>query len=351
MAGSNTPPINLQILETKLRDWKKWERDNGKPMVFSKAEEAALRLLTAVNSEPDLDDDNYIGKLNEALQRKKLVMPPGTPSEETLIDPSTKQSRYRVYYTLPNGQGKFPRPGYGYEPGEEAPAFSQKKKAKQFAAKWALSGLTHPPPSDAVPDDDDANDKDYVDGSDSAPDSDSDSDGSSHYYEAGDSDIDADDDDDGDDDDNKDDENPNSHRAEHPPPSVQNSPERKKLKIEDAEAQNGAPVSLPPASKKHSTSLPSDSSLPKRVEALCKKLGIDAPKYHAECDANGMWSGRLTCWADGLMPETLGRVQGAQSKMELKTLMAKEMLAWLKAENQKRESQCVLGDRFSKMCT
>ncbi|KAK7402988.1 hypothetical protein QQX98_011264 [Neonectria punicea] len=60
---SSAGPIDLQILQAKLTAWKKWERDNGRPMAFSRAEENALRLLTKTDTEPEFDDDNYIGKL------------------------------------------------------------------------------------------------------------------------------------------------------------------------------------------------------------------------------------------------------------------------------------------------
>ncbi|KAK7402987.1 hypothetical protein QQX98_011263 [Neonectria punicea] len=276
-------------------------------------------------------------------------MPPGMPVEEHLIDPATGYSRFRVYYTLPGGRGRFPRQGFGYKAGETASSFSQKKKAKQFAAKCALAGLRGPHPSDAVIEDDDDADDDYVDASDSGPDIDSDSEGSSHYYEVGGGDS---DDDDNYDCDGSEDDKIDSHRpVNHPPPSVQHSPERKKLKIADPEMQNGAPIRPPQGLKQQYTSLPSDISLFKRVEVLCKKLGIDIPRYHVKGETNGLYSGRPRCWVDGLMPDNLGHVQDVQSEFEAKALMAEEVLVWLKGEERKRESQHALGKKFDKLMT
>ncbi|KAK7422877.1 hypothetical protein QQZ08_009326 [Neonectria magnoliae] len=343
---SSTGPIDLQILQAKLTAWKKWETDNGRPMAFSRTEENALRLLTRTDTEPEIDDDNYIGKL-----LGRLSMPPGMPVEEHLIDHVTGYSRFRAYYTLPDGRGKFPRKGFGYEAGETAPSFSQKKASKQFAAKWALSGLRGLHPSNVTDDDDDDDDADddYVDASDSAPDIDSDSEGSSHYYEVGGGD--SDDNENHDCDDSEDDKIDSHRRVNHPPPSVQHSPERKKLKIADPEVQNGAPITPPLGLKQKYTSLPSDMSLFKRVEVLCKKLGIDIPRYHVKGETNGLWSGRPRCWVDGLMPENLGHVRDVQSESEAKALMAEEVLVWLKGEERKRESQHALGKKFGKLRT
>ncbi|KAH8737757.1 hypothetical protein BGZ61DRAFT_438944 [Ilyonectria robusta] len=325
--------IDLDALESKVRAWKAWEREQGMPMPFSPAQRHAISILLPPDPEPNLDDRNYIGELNEWIQKKygAIVC---KPDEEVLVEPFSKQSRFRVWYKLPGVEGQFPRERFGYAPGEEAPKFSQKKKAKLFAAKQALAWLNRAPTSDYPPGNHD--------------------DASGNGGEVGNND--------GDGGDSSSDSGKGKGKVDHPRPTTQNSPESKKMKIEDAEVQDGAPIGPRPLFSEASVkSLANDNinedeeesaSIFKRIETKCKMMGIDAPQYITTCEPDG-WCCLPCFWADGLMPEAMGLVRNAPNKPQAKIKAAERVLVWLSTEEQRRNKDIdtMLGNMVHKLQT
>lgn len=134
-------------------------------------------------------------------------------------------------------------------------------------------------------------------------------------------------------------------KVDHPRPTTQNSPEFKKVKIEDAEVQDGAPIGPRPLFNEASgKSLANDNinedeeegaSIFKRIETKCKMMGIDAPQYITTYEPDG-WCCLPFFWADGLMPEAMGLVRNAPNKPQAKIKTAEQVLVWLSTEEQRR---------------
>ncbi|KAF7551578.1 hypothetical protein G7Z17_g4924 [Cylindrodendrum hubeiense] len=274
------------------------------------------------------------------------------PDEEELTIKATGQRRFRTWYQLPRVRGKFPRVGYGYAAGEEAPTFSQKKKARQFAAQQTLAWLKRSSASDSSPDShDDETDNEEESGDESGEGGGDDNgigNGNSSCRNESKAKAKANDD--------------GKSKADHPPPSTQNSPEYKKLKIEDAEVQDGAPIVTSPLWNNQFVKVSLNDidendgeegpSLFKRIEIKCKTMGIDPPRYNISLEAGG-WGGRPSFWTDGRMPGDLGLVKNAPNKAKAKVEMAEQVLTWLVTEEQgrRRDVGLMLGDMINALQT
>ncbi|KAH7162590.1 hypothetical protein B0J13DRAFT_615223 [Dactylonectria estremocensis] len=339
---SGAVPIDLNVLESQLKLWKAYQREHGRPFPFSTAMYTALSIIMLPGTEPDLDNHNYIGDLQGKDKHSSL----SGPDEEETIDPSTGQKRFRVWYNLPGVGGRFPRDGFGFNNGEAAPTFSQKKKAKQFAAKQAMAWLSGSSrsgiPSGSNVEDEAVKEEEKWNCEDDYDVSMNDNDNAKGK--------------------GRDEVNGNGGYLRQPP-SLQNSPERKKVKIGDAEEQNGASIAPSPqasrafekprsgANTNSSVNENEDAegaSLFKLIEKKCKILGIDPPTYKMKADGAGLWSGQPSLWADGLMPENLGVVQDVSSKAQAKLDMTEQVFAWLVGEEQKRKKDeaTMLSSRF-----
>ncbi|KAB5570404.1 hypothetical protein GE09DRAFT_706723 [Coniochaeta sp. 2T2.1] len=86
-----------------------------------------------------------------------------------------------------------------------------------------------------------------------------------------------------------------------------------------------------------------DDSVPvtQRVVGLCRKLGIQAPRYVLNIMTGagaGLWRGEPDFGPDDFRFESgFGRVEGARSKALAREMVAEEVLAWLLGEEEKRE--------------
>lgn len=185
----------------------------------------------------------------------------------------------------------FPREGYGFAVGEEAPYFPQKKarsflrspgkmtrltvypqRAKQFAAKCALAWLDGHPPSPSLI----------------------------------------------------------------PSPSRPSSPRSKNLKTSSSSSSSSSaspsPSPSPPPTRPQPPT-PAEAATSaatlKRVSALARKLGFDAPRYVVELHDDGTFSARAVFRLDGRMPEGLGCVEGMESEAQAKRRAAEGVLEWL----------------------
>ncbi|KAB5558315.1 hypothetical protein GE09DRAFT_1118745 [Coniochaeta sp. 2T2.1] len=104
----------------------------------------------------------------------------------------------------------------------------------------------------------------------------------------------------------------------------------------------GAPLAPPTATLKRkggASGEEDDDSVPvtQRVVELCRKLGIQAPKY-ALTETGAAWSAEPDFELDAFrFAAGFGRVEGARSKAHAKEMVAEEVLAWLVGEEERRE--------------
>ncbi|KAH7170487.1 hypothetical protein EDB81DRAFT_167094 [Dactylonectria macrodidyma] len=267
-----------------------------------------------------------------------------------MIEPSTGQTRFRAWYQIPDIKGRFPREGFGYGNGEAAPTFSQKRKAKQFAARQAMAWLSSSSRSGASSGshvNDDAVKEEQAENDDYDYDVGMNENYNDNHSGKG---------------KGRDEFNDNGGYL-HQPPSPQNSLGRNKIRIGDAEGQNGASIAPPgqtsrtpemPRSGNNSNSYANEDeetespSLFKRIEKKCKNLGIDPPKYNIKLDEAGRWYGQPSLWADGRMPGDMGVVRDILSKEQAKIEMAEQVFAWLVGEERirKKNMKTMLNSRF-----
>ncbi|KAH6897051.1 hypothetical protein B0T10DRAFT_602424 [Thelonectria olida] len=285
--------------------WEAWEQENHREASIPNVEWNALMVLAKHTFEQDVDDSNYIGKL---LERGPQIGPIIKLADEEFMDELTKTRSFRTSYQLPNGRGVFPREGYGFQAGQEAPSFPQKKRAKQFAAKCALAWL------DDNPD----------------------------WPEVGSS--------------TKDTPMSSSNDKPHhsPPLAKSSSPLSKKVKVEDAEDHQGARITPAPSNTKARFPLPASSSedetsatsVLQDVNKLAKQLGFDPPRYMVEHHLNGTYSAKPVFQLDGRMPEGLGVVTGAATEHQAKRDAAQKVLVWLQEKEKSVQADLdqVLGD-------
>ncbi|KAI5465742.1 hypothetical protein BGZ63DRAFT_420289 [Mariannaea sp. PMI_226] len=319
MSAKNNHGNHAHIRASLLRyinNWEAWEAEHKAEASFSPAEWNALMVLVKRPFSQHTEDSmNYISPLFEQAHR---IGPITKIEDEPFIDPVTSTARFRVSWELPGGRGRFPREGYGFEPGEEAPSFSKKmltggeKKAKQFAAKCALSFLDDNPnwteggasaSADSSPDNEKISDRDEgvcLDLGD----------------QTGKADL--------------------THRVS---PSRNPYLPKKKIKLDEVvqvqqrtRSTSTEPEEQPnievPRSPPPSVVLFFKSTC-KSVEMLAKSMRFDVPKYETRLNEDGTYSGRPIFMLDGRMPTNLGVVSSARSEEECKGLMAQKVLSWL----------------------
>ncbi|CAM1505532.1 Fc.00g111690.m01.CDS01 [Cosmosporella sp. VM-42] len=290
MADSKTTSNQAGIPWNRLRAWideqEAFEKATGRARL-SQAQRVAIASLVPPVEEPEVGDRDYVSELCMHEQAKRHELPKFDWKDDSINVNGVPQLRWRGSCRLPWCDEVFPQVGYGYETGQEIPSFQAKKKAKQFAAKQALSFLTGLPTKTA----------------------------------------------------------PAKVTSQSSPPI---SPLPKRIKVEqDTKVKPEPATAHPPAiPTPPRIDVPSSDSfdeggptIPERVAGLATMLNFGCPSYKIEQDGDkpNIWKGRPYFQQDARVPEDLGVVRGIFGKKKAKLEIAEKVLMWLEEEDRARQ--------------
>jgi hypothetical protein len=102
-----------------------------------------------------------------------------------------------------------------------------------------------------------------------------------------------------------------------------------------SDSSNGAP---PPTSASNQP-IGSEVGIFNAVSTLANRLGLDQPTYEVQPDDGeaGIFRGRARFRLGAKVPENIGEVNGVNGKVQAKTLVAQNVLSWLKEEERIRQ--------------
>lgn len=139
-------PISWDALIEFANNKKAEEKRTGRPAKLTQDQVSSILKLIP-SPEPKFDDNNWVSRLNEYYQKKgQPIQWPDAKSTNVNIH-GVDQLAWHCHIVLPSSTKKFPCVGYGCGPDGNAPAFSSKMKAKQFAA-WQAWRFTNREPPD-----------------------------------------------------------------------------------------------------------------------------------------------------------------------------------------------------------
>ncbi|GAB0136683.1 hypothetical protein EsDP_00004976, partial [Epichloe bromicola] len=265
------------------------EMQTGQPVALTRSQLEAISEFISFNDEPDVSDKDYVSLLLQKTQSRRLLAPVfANPEPVNMPVDGHLEPRWRCSCTI-QSYGEFPRRGFGFSAGQQAPLFQSKKNAKQFAAKQALDFLSHSPgsKSSVIP-------------------------------------------------------------VLNQIPSLPSSLPQKRVspKLESPSKARLVHTPSPMASRANSegsstsgTASPRQSSVFEQVSLLTGRLGVDSPSYRIEPDPAGgdYFCGRPIFKNGGRVPPDLGFVSGVAGLAQAKLRVAEEVLAWAEAELQRRQ--------------
>ncbi|OAA43071.1 hypothetical protein NOR_04438 [Metarhizium rileyi] len=260
------------------------EMQTGQPVALTRPQLQALSQFVPFNEEPDVSDHDYVSQLMQKMQTRHSANPVFEDQDPTNIPIDGHfQPLWRCICTIER-YGSFPREGFGFSAGQQAPFFQSKKNAKQFAAKHALSFLDQvaatPIPGLHL---------------------DMDRPSISPVQLFGPQIL--------------------------PPQSKQPLNKRPRLS-----PRLPSPTPVPAAPR-------SSVSVFEKVASLSSRLGIDTPAYRVEPDPAGvdLFSGQPVFKNAMRVPPEVGVVSGIAGQNEARLRVAESVLDWLQAELQRRQ--------------
>ncbi|GAO13255.1 uncharacterized protein UV8b_03670 [Ustilaginoidea virens] len=145
MAAGDAPP-NVPVPWGKLLQWVQEqlvvEKETDQPAALTRLQLEAISHLVSFNEEPEVGNQDYVSLLIQKVQILRLSNPVFADELPVSLPVDGHfQFRWRCVCTLAP-YGVFPRDGFGFAAGQQAPLFQSKKTAKQFAAKHALAYLS-----------------------------------------------------------------------------------------------------------------------------------------------------------------------------------------------------------------
>ncbi|KAF4963255.1 hypothetical protein FSARC_8724 [Fusarium sarcochroum] len=240
------------------------EERTRQPAQLSKQQIAAISQLIELAPVPDIEvEDNWVSDLN---------LPKFTPAETW----------------NENNNEQFPQVGYGFQAGEEVPAFRKAQKAKNFAAMQAFNFLKGVEPS--------------------------------------------------------------PRGSKRPASITQDSPAHIRVKAEEDNSDGGVSTGGPSRSSGGKKGQATASimattthgpTIRERVASLSGRLGYGIPEYDIERDgdADDTWKGRPNFRNDGRIPEDMGVVNGIVGRQRAEDLVAERVLVWLEKEELAKKEQ------------
>ncbi|KAG8416734.1 hypothetical protein J3458_007296 [Metarhizium acridum] len=271
------------------------EMRTGQPVALTRSQLEALSEFVPFNEEPDVSDQGYVSKLVEKVQALRLANPVWTDQGPTSIPMNGHfQPLWRCVCTV-HPHGSFPREGFGFSAGEQAPFFQSKKNAKLFAAKHALSYLTQARSAAITP---------------------------GKLLRMGRPAI-----------------SPLQLPKPHIPSPQDMQPLSKRQRLSANSPVPGTTPSKSPWTSVPSTRSPSNSSVFEEVSSLCNRLALGSPTYKIEPDPAGhdVFCGRPVFKNDLRIPPDLGIVSGIAGEGQAKLKVAESVREWLQAELQRRQ--------------
>ncbi|RNJ57492.1 hypothetical protein D7B24_005840 [Verticillium nonalfalfae] len=133
--------IDWEGLKRFISEKEGYERNFGTAAPLTNAQRAAIHTLVPppqVSPEEATDDINWVSTLLHYLQVHHLTSDIKFTDEPVhLPNPVGKGTdlKWRCFTELPNGEGPFPRDGYGAAADGAGPVFARKQDAKQHAAR------------------------------------------------------------------------------------------------------------------------------------------------------------------------------------------------------------------------
>ncbi|KAF5019364.1 hypothetical protein F66182_8632 [Fusarium sp. NRRL 66182] len=250
------------------------EAETGSLAQLTKQQSAAISQLIELVPEIQVED-----------KWKKITVPQFSPAETIQIEVyGVYVQRSRVYCTIPSGDERFPKEGYGYQAGEEVPSFKRAQKAKNFAAMQAYRFLQGHRPS--------------------------------------------------------------PRGSKRPAPMTQESPAHTRLKSDQDDSDGGASTASPSGSSgaaQTATAAPTTRgpTIRERVALLGGRLNYGIPEYYIERDgdAEDTWKGRPIFNNDGRIPENVGVVTGVVGRQRAEDLVAERVLEWLEENERAKKEQ------------
>ncbi|KID80009.1 uncharacterized protein G6M90_00g013750 [Metarhizium brunneum] len=271
------------------------EMKTGQPVAMTRPQLEALSAFVPFNVEPDVSDQGYVSKLIEKVQSLRLANPVWTDQGPTSIPINGHfQPLWRCVCTLQH-HGSFPREGFGFSVGEQAPFFQSKKNAKLFAAKHALSYLTQARPAAITPGKLLRMDRPAI--------------------------------------------SPLQLPKPHIPPPLNVQPLGKRQRLSGNSPVPEATPSKSLRTSVPSTRSPSNPSVFEEVTSLSHRLALGSPTYKIEPDPAGdsLFCGRPVFKNDMRIPPDLGIVSGIAGESQARLKVAESVLEWLQAELQRRQ--------------
>ncbi|CAH0026835.1 unnamed protein product [Clonostachys rhizophaga] len=302
---ARTPAAPWDQLRRWIDQQEAWEKKTDQAVKLNPRQLAAINELVSAVSEPEIGNENYLSLLNCALQAKQLPIHLHWQDEEVAQpgpEGTSNSILWRSVCTV-QGHGKFPRTGHGYSHNNK-PCFPNKKKARQFAAKQALSAVRGTSASSSY--------NESSAGGPSPPLSRSSSMG-------------------------------NLSGAASPVPEAQEMRASshaglKRVKVEDAcdstpafTYENAGPPSSP------SSRSEKDKENEKRILWLTGRLNLEHPEYKIEWNGSTqLFRGRLRL-KPGYKGVDVGSVENMPNHLAAKKKLNELLLAWLEKENKERE--------------
>ncbi|QPH01869.1 hypothetical protein C2857_006072 [Epichloe festucae Fl1] len=270
------------------------EMQTGQPVALTRSQLEAISEFISFNDEPDVSDKDYVSLLLQKTQSRRLLAPVfANPEPVNMPVDGHLEPRWRCSCTI-QSYGEFPRRGFGFSAGQQAPLFQSKKNAKQFAAKQALDFLSHSPGNNKSPVISVLN--------------------------------------------NQRPSLPSSLPQKRAPPNLESPPKARLVHMPSPMASQANNNNSEGSSTSGTTS-PRQSSVFEQVSLLTGRLGVDSPSYKIEPDPAGgdYFSGRPIFKNGGRVPPDLGFVSGVAGLAQAKLRVAEEVLAWAETELQRRQ--------------
>jgi len=145
---ASSPRIPWRVLQNWVEQKQNYESEHNQPAPLTPDEQKAivplLKLLAPARvASPVLDDRNWIGELQERMQKNSLANP--SYREEVVPGLLGSPSLFRCYVQATGLPSTVPGPDYGFGSDGTCPSFATKKKAKTYAAQCAIEYLRQKP--------------------------------------------------------------------------------------------------------------------------------------------------------------------------------------------------------------